>query len=169
MRLVTPVVALIAALVPAACGSVTTAPKPDTAGDTAFVAALKQLCSKTPPLDPIDVSAGAAAITNAANTDNTTVFNFLYGAIVRGPQGKMERRGGIASLTPTISSTSPFAVAITDAGEMLLDMGKWYTQMVQPESINDPKEITEMAEIAAAREDQARSDLAKIGVTGCLS
>jgi hypothetical protein len=156
MRFATPVVALIAAALLAGCGSVA-APKPNPAGDAAFVTALKLLCSKTPALAPIDASASMATITSAADANNTTVTNFYDG------------KGGLLTLTPSISSASPLALPVTDAAEMLVDVSKWYVNIVNAAKLGETGKLSSDAEIAVTRGNQARSDLAKIGVTNCLT
>jgi hypothetical protein len=168
MRFTIPVVALIAAVLLAACGGSVAAPKPDPAGDAAFVTALKLLCAKTPSLVPIDPSASMAAITSAANANNTTVLNFVYGPPFRGPHGRIERNGGLAALTPTISSTSPLVLPVTDAAEMLIDMSKWYGMIVKPAKIDDHQSnFRTIWALTVTRGSQARGDFAKIGISGC--
>jgi hypothetical protein len=158
MRFATSVVALLAValLVVAllATRSTVTAPKPDHAGDAAFVTQLKQLCSKLPALVPIDASAGMAAITAAANSDNTTANDL---------------DAGLAKLTRTISSASPLAPPATDLAQMLVDMSKWYVLTVTAAKAHDTSSLSWMPQLAVARATQARGDLAKIGVSGCLN
>jgi hypothetical protein len=178
MRLTTPVLALAAAAMLAACGSVA-APKSDPRGDAAFVARLKVLCTKTPALVPIDASASLAAISSAANANNATVTNFVYGPPVAGPHGKTERRGGLSVLTPKISSASPLVPPVAGAAEMLVDMSKWYGLIVKAATTDGTRVMTpaakskeikalrNMADTTVRRETRARSDLAKIGVTSC--
>jgi hypothetical protein len=168
MRFATPVVALIAAALLAGCGSVA-APKPDPAGDAAFVTALQQLCSKTAPLAQINASASVATLTSAADADNTTVTNL---------------EAGLQKLTPSLSSASPLAPAITNLAQMLVDTSKWYKLIVTPsqsgklkESSGSPagsaaartNQVRSDSATATARTEQARADLAKIGVTSCLN
>jgi len=168
MRFATPAVAAVAAVLLAGCNAVSV-PKIDPAGDAAFVTALKQLCSKTPAVVPIDPSASKVAITNAANADNATVLNLLYGPPVRAAHGRTKRHGGIAALTRTVSNSSPLAIPVTNAASMLLDMSKWYTLIVKPPKTGTPGNVSVTSGIVAARENQARSDLSEIGVTGCPS
>jgi hypothetical protein len=145
--------AVLAVLLLAGCGNFVPQ-KPNPAGDSAFVAKLKQLCSKTPALTQIDPSASMAAITTATNADSATVANF---------------EGGILNLTPSLSSTSPLAARITDLAEMLTDMTFRYRQILAAAKIDDTKLLSWMPAVAVARENQARSDLAKLGATSCLS
>ena len=168
MRFATPFVALIAAALLTGCNAVS-APKPDPAGDAGFVAALKLLCSKTPAVVPINPSASKVAITNAANAGNATVLALVYGTPVRAPDGRTVRHGGIASLTPMIANSSPLVPSVTHAASMLLDMSKWYTLIVKPPKAGRSGNVSVTAGIIVARENEARSDLAKIGITGCPS
>lgn len=153
MRFATPVLALVAAALIAACGSVA-APKLDPAGDAAFLTQLRQLCSKTPALSQIAASANMATITTAATADNTTVTDF---------------DAGLGKLTPTISSTSPLASTVTDLAFMLLDTSKWYVNILNAVKSGDKSALSWMPQLAATRATQARSDLTKIGITSCLS
>jgi hypothetical protein len=168
MRLATLVVAVIAAALIAGCDDVA-APKPDPAGDPAFVSALKVLCAKTPALVPVEPTASAAAITDTANADSATLVNFVYGPPFRGPNGRIERHGGLSVLTPRISNASPLALPITDAAQMLVDMSKWYTLIVRPADIGNTHKVASGVLTATARWSQARRDLAKIGVNDCFS
>lgn len=188
MRFATPVVALIAALLLAACGSVSV-PKPNPAGDAAFVSQLRQLCSKTPALLPISASASMAALSSAATANNTTVTNFEIGTPVPPAPGQsadapVQRKGGLVSLTPTISSASPLVLRVTDLAQMLVDASKWYTMIATPPTPAELKQLSRSpggvtaaltkqalvhAGTANARMNRARSDLAKIGVTSCLN
>jgi hypothetical protein len=153
MRFVTPFAALLAALVLAACGGVA-APKPDPAGDAAFVTSLTQLCSKTPALVPLNATASVAAITSAAKTNWTTVNGL---------------NAGLLRLTPSLSNATPLAPAITDLAQMLLDMMRRYKSITRAAARNDTTLVRSWVPLAIARGNQARSDLAKIGVASCLS
>jgi hypothetical protein len=146
-------VAVLAAVLLAGCGNFVPQ-KPDPAGDSAFVAHLKQLCSKTSALTRIDPSASMAAITAATNVDETMVASL---------------EAGIQNLTPSLSSTSPLAATITHLAEMLTDMTFRYKQILAAAKIDDTKLLSWMPGLAATRENQARSDLAKLGATSCLS
>jgi hypothetical protein len=153
MRLAMPIAALIAAATLAACGSVA-APKPDPAGDAAFVTTLKQLCAKAPPLAQISTTASMAALTSAANANNTTANNLDT---------------GLVKLTRSLSGTSPLAPAITDLAFMLVDMSARYQSIVSAAKTDDTGLLDLWVPLAIMRANQARSDLAKIGVSGCLS
>jgi hypothetical protein len=168
MRFVTLAAALIVAVAIAACGGQAVIPKADSAHDAAFVAGLRVLCSKTPAVVPIDPSASAATITNTANADNATVIDFLYGPLFRGRHGRLERHGGLSVLTPTISDSSPLALPVTAMAAMALDMSKWYTLIVEPSNVDTATTIRGMVQTVVARQSQALTDLAKIGITGCL-
>jgi hypothetical protein len=158
MRFARPAVSLTAALLlatalVAGCGSVA-APKPDPKGDAAFVRALTKLCSKAPPLAPIDTSSATAAITAAADADGTTVDNL--GA-------------GLAKLTPSLSSASPLAPTIINLALMLADTGKWYENLTNYAKLGKTSALDGAAQLAVMRATQARADLTKLGVTSCLS
>ena len=152
MRFAIPVAALLAATLFAACGSVA-APKPDPAGDAAFVSALSRLCSKTPPLVPIDATASVAAITSRAEANRKTVDDLNI---------------GLLGLTPSLSSATPLAPTITDLAQMLLDV-MWRYKSIITAAKKDSESLRSLLPLAVTRANQARSDLAKIGVTNCLS
>jgi hypothetical protein len=188
MRFATPVVAVIAAVLIAACGGSVAAPKPDPAGDTAFVTAVTLLCTKTPPLAQIDASASLATLTTAANANDATLTNFEIGTPVPPSPGQsayapVRRRGGLGSLTPKIYSASPLAVPVTDLAQMVVDASKWYKMIATPPT---PAKLNQLSRspggvtaaltkqaladgvTASARITRARADLAKIGVASCL-
>jgi hypothetical protein len=144
---------LLAAALVAGCGSVA-APKPDPKGDAAFVSALTRLCSKAPPLAQIDTSSAVAAITAAADADDTTVNNL---------------DAGLAKLTPSLSSASPLAPTIINLALMLADTGKWYVNLANSAKLGKTSALGVAAQLAVMRATQARADLAKLGVASCLS
>lgn len=187
MRFAAPFIAVITAALLSGCGGSVATPTPNPSADAALISALKRLCEKTPPLVPIDPSATRDAVTSAANDDNGTLLTWVYGPPSPGPHGRIRRHGGLAVLTPEISSASPLVQPVTDAAEMALDMSKWYREIVGLPNIEDTKprgsmsklaaaraekaeinQITAMSAIVVEREHRAWSDLAKIGVTGCL-
>jgi len=153
MRFAIPVAALLAAVLLAACGNVA-APKPDPSGDAAFVTSLTKICSKTPPLVPIDANASMAAISTAAEANEATVNGFDT---------------ELLRLTPTLSSTTPLAPAITDLAQMVLDVIRRYNSITVAAAKNETKLLHAWLPLAITRGNQARSDLAKIGVSSCLS
>jgi hypothetical protein len=154
MRFATPVVMLISAVLLAGCDNVA-APKPDTAGDAAFVTKMKQLCSAAPALTTITADGGAGAIITAAEANYTIVNNL---------------DAGLVQLTPSLSSSSPLAVPITDLALMLDDMQIRYVKIEVAAKKKEPaEELSLMAKLALTRATQARSDLAQIGVSSCLN
>jgi hypothetical protein len=152
MRFATPVVLLIAAVLLAGCDAVA-APKPNPSGDAAFVSQMKRLCAAAPALVTINPEDGAAAVIASTDADDTVVSNL---------------DNGLVSLTPSLSSSSPLAVPITDLALMLDDMQIRYLKIKLAVHRNEMADIGSMVKLSLARAAQARSDLGKIGVSRCL-
>ncbi len=145
-------------LVVAGCGQVS-APRPDTRGDAAFVAAVKQLCAQTKPLVALDVAAGPAATAAAARANLSNV------AIVQ---------AGIITLTPSLSNATPLAPTITDLEQMLVDAQKWYQKAAKALKLKGPDAVSRQdlalaPKISAKRMQQAGADLAKLGIQSCFA
>jgi PBP1b-binding outer membrane lipoprotein LpoB len=147
---------LAVAFLVAGCGQ-PPAPKPDTRGDAAFVTQLKQWCTATPTLATIDTSAGDASVTAAANTNLGLVTKL---------------QTNIQTATPKLSNATPLAVPVTNLEEMLVDVELRYTFIVNNVKNDKPtalaKALAKAQPLALTRLAEAQSDLAKLGVQGCL-
>ncbi len=174
MRFATAVVALIVTALLAGCGSLSL-PKPDPTGDTAFVAAMRKVCAATAPLAAINMPAGAASVTTAANADSAAVLNL---------------QARLLKLTPTISAASPLAPTVTHLAELMHDVSRrylsivvteqdlvtvsaklrtHYTSAAAAEKARDMNELAIWPQLAVTRATQAQAEFTKLGITTCLS
>jgi len=174
MRFATAVLAVIVAALLAGCGSVSL-PKRDLTGDSALVAAMQKVCAATPPLAPINVAAGAAAVTTTANSDNNAVLGL---------------QARLVKLTPTISTGSPLVPTVTRLAEFMVDasrrylsivtaqqdlgtvsaeLSKHYTAAAAAEKARDMNELAVWPQLAVTRATQAQAEFTKLGITTCLS
>jgi hypothetical protein len=143
--------ALALALVVGGCNHVA-ALKPDPAGDAVFIKHVRQICAKTTPLASIDLSAGDAAISEAAAADLSQV---------------QAVQTQIVAITPEISHASPLAPQIVTVEEMFVDMEKWYSGLVR--SVAMKTKLHRAAPlIALQRLEEAQTELSRMGVASCF-